>query len=123
MVISILAGVAAVFYGNSDNNYTTTLTNVFVVYNTFSNIQSLNVPIVYYNDYSNNVVNYANVYTNNDDDSIEYPGGTVNGSINTEFVWSYQPTFSSDAFDQSSPNRLIQFLTFPFNASSYSAFQ
>lgn len=119
---TIVTGVAGVFYGNSNDDCTTTLTDIYVVYNTFSEIQSLNVPIMYYNDVTDGVVNYENVYTNNDNDTIPYPGGDVNGSITTNFLWTNQPVFSSDAFDKSSPNRLMQFLSFPFNASSYPLF-
>jgi len=120
---AIVTGVAGIFYGNGPDDATTTLTDVYVVYNTFSEIQSLNVPILYYNDSTDSIVNYTSVYTNNDNATIPYPGATVNGSVTTSFLWTDPPIFSGNGFDSSSPNRLRAFLTFPFNASSYPSFE
>lgn len=106
---AIVTGVAGIFYGNSNSDNTTTLKNVYVIYNTYSDVQSLNIPIVYYN-YVSAILNYENVYTNND-------SGIVNGNMTTRFTWSSQPTFSApNGFDTSSPNRLLVFTYFPFNA-------
>lgn len=119
-------GDGAVFGGNDDNNTTTTLKNVNIIYNSYSEIQSITTPPLFrYNTTYTSVINYENVYTNIDNATIFNNNfGVVNGSAMTSFVWTSHPTFSTpNGFDSSLPNRLATFLTFPFNASSYPVFQ
>jgi hypothetical protein len=118
-------GQGAIFWGNNSSDSITTLKNVNVIFNTYSEIQSITAPpLIYFND-GTSVINYENVYTNNDNATIySNDSGVVNGSVTTSFVWTSPPTFSTpNGFDESTPNRLTTFLTFPFNASSYPLFE
>lgn len=115
-----------VFYGAVRNDTILTLTDFYVIYNSFNQVSTFTNPaFIYYNDALDSVINYTNVYTNNDNadisDAPEDP--TVNGAVITSFVWTNPPVFSSSSgFDNSTPNRLSAFLTYPFNASTYSSF-
>jgi len=114
----------SIFYGNYYPNLTTTLTNAYVVLNTYDEVQSItSPPFFYYNQDATSVITLSNVYTNNDNATIYSDTGIVNGSVMTRFTWASPPTFSApNGFDRSSPNRLTTFLTFPFDASSYPSF-
>jgi len=117
-----------IFYGANDPDTTLTLTDLYVVYNSFNQVSSFTSPaFIDFNTANNSVINYTNVYTNNNNANIGTitPGTnpTINGAVSTSFTWSSPPVFSpSSGFDASTPNRLSAFLTYPFNASTYPTF-
>lgn len=116
----------AIFYGAIDPDTTLTLTDFYLVYNSFNQVSSFTSPaFIYYNTEPDSIINYTNVYTNNDNVDItnESEVPTINGTISTSFTWSRPPVFSpSSGFDSSTPNRLLAFLTYPFNAGTYPSF-
>lgn len=118
-------GTSALFYGNDDSRCSTVLTDVYVVFNSYTETTSITSPsFVLYNYDNTSSIEYTNVYTNNDTADVYDAEGTQVGAVITDFTWSFPPEFSaSSGFDETTPNRLKAFQTFPFNASTYPTFE